>query len=110
MTKFKSGLIHIVLLLSLYYDCLTSRLHSIPFCSQYSEYKMLNNSSTVSPGPAQDQFDPHMAFRVVMGIIAVVAFCSNGLLVATLLYNKALLRTPYNVLILSLAVTDMTTG
>ena len=71
---------------------------------------MLNNTATLSPDPPQDQFDPHMAFRVCMGIIAVVAFCSNGLLVATLLYNKTLLRTPYNVLILSLAVTDMTTG
>lgn len=59
---------------------------------------------------SQEYFDPHMAFRVCMGIISVVAFCSNGLLVAVLLCNRVLLRTPYNVLILSLAVTDMTTG
>lgn len=52
----------------------------------------------------------HMALRVSMGIIAVLSILSNGLLIAVFLRNRSLLRSSYNVLILSLAVTDMTTG
>lgn len=52
----------------------------------------------------------HLAVRVAMGIIAVLSICSNGLLILLFLRNRVLLRSSYNVLILSLAVTDMTTG
>ena len=52
----------------------------------------------------------HMALRVSMGIIAVLSILSNGLLIAVFLRNRSLLRSSYNVLILSLAITDMTTG
>lgn len=52
----------------------------------------------------------HMALRVSMGIIAVFSILSNGLLIAVFLRNRSLLRSSYNVLILSLAITDMTTG
>ena len=68
------------------------------------------NDTNITSEFYQEAGEPHMAFRVTMGIIAVVAFCSNGLLVAVFLRNRALLRTSYNVLILSLAITDMTTG
>ena len=69
------------------------------------------NNSTVGPEVYHEALsEPHMALRVSMGIIASVAFFSNGLLVVVFLRNRSLLRTSYNVLILSLAVTDMTTG
>jgi len=71
------------------------------------------NNTTLTPDATdmyQEASEPHLALRVSMGIIAVVAFCSNGLLVLVFLRNRALLRTPYNVLIFSLAITDMATG
>lgn len=58
----------------------------------------------------QDSGELNLALRVSMGIIAVLSICSNGLLILVLLRNRSLLRSSYNVLILSLAVTDMTTG
>ena len=69
---------------------------------------MMNNTTITED--YQQAGEPHMALQVSMGIIALVAFCSNGLLVVVFLRNKLLLKTPYNVLILSLAVTDMVTG
>ena len=48
--------------------------------------------------------------RVAFGLIALVAFVGNGLLCIVILRSYRMLRSAYNVLILSLAVTDMITG
>lgn len=74
----------------------------------------MNNNTSVIPdyqGQSSDpHIEPHIALRVCMGIIAVVAFLSNALLVVVFAHNRSLLRSSYNVLIVSLAITDMTTG
>lgn len=82
------------------------------FRSLCSWYNMAYNTTTASPDMHMhdDSGEPHLALRVSMGIIAVLSICGNGLLIVVLLRNRALLRSSYNVLILSLAVTDMTTG
>lgn len=55
--------------------------------------------------------EQHVALRIGLGIIAFLAFTGNGLLVIMFVKNRhVLLRTPYSFFILSLAVTDMTTG
>lgn len=74
--------------------------------------KMFNNSSSIIPvvDVSDPHIEPHLALRVCMAIIAVVAILSNGLLAVVFLHNRTLLRSSYNVLILSLAITDMTTG
>ncbi|XP_032219691.1 phe13-bombesin receptor isoform X2 [Nematostella vectensis] len=74
---------------------------------------MWNNST--SPVPTTPPYyrqasEQHMALRTTLGVVAVLAMTGNGLLVTVFLKNRELLRTPYNMLILSLAVTDMTTG
>jgi len=70
-----------------------------------------NNTTTGSPDlDYMHSTELHLAVRVTMGIIAVLSICGNGLLILLFLRNRVLLRSSYNVLILSLAVTDMTTG
>lgn len=51
-----------------------------------------------------------MLRRVLFGFIGASAVISNILLVVLILKNKYMLKTPYNVLVLSLAATDMITG
>ena len=48
--------------------------------------------------------------RIVLGIIASLAIINNGLLLLVICKNKALLKIPYNKLVLSLAITDFITG
>ena len=48
--------------------------------------------------------------RVAFGLIALMAFTGNGLLCAVILRNYRMLRSAYNLLIFSLAFTDMLTG
>ena len=48
--------------------------------------------------------------RVAFGFIALMAFAENGLLCAVILRNRQMLRSAYNLLILSLAITDLFTG
>ena len=86
--------------------------YSLLFCSLCSLFSMTYNNSTTG-GPDLDSMhstELHLAVRVAMGIIAVLSICSNGVLILLFLHNRVLLRSSYNVLILSLAVTDMTTG
>lgn len=73
---------------------------------------MTENTSTGGTDPYmhQDSVELHLALRASMGVIAVISICSNGLLILVLLRNRSLLQSSYNVLILSLAVTDMATG
>ena len=47
---------------------------------------------------------------VAFGIIALMAFTGNGLLCIVILRNYRMLSSAYNLLILSLAATDMLTG
>ena len=48
--------------------------------------------------------------RIAFGIIALMGFVSNGLLCVVILKNRKMLRSAYNLLIFSLAVTDLLTG
>lgn len=48
--------------------------------------------------------------RVLFGIIGSLAIINNSLLLVVIFRNRALLKTPYNRLVLSLAITDLITG
>lgn len=48
--------------------------------------------------------------RVTFGAIAALAFLGNGLVCAVILRSRTMLKNSYNLLILSLAFTDMFTG
>lgn len=48
--------------------------------------------------------------RILFALIAIAAFLTNLLLCVVLLKKRSMLKKPYNVLILNLAVTDMLTG
>ena len=71
----------------------------------------LTNTSVVG---SQDTASPTLAYsyllRVAFGLIAFLAFTENSLLCVVILRNYGMLRSAYNVLIFSLAVTDMLTG
>ena len=51
-----------------------------------------------------------LGLRIIFGIIASFAIINNGLLLLVICKNKALLKIPYNKLVLSLAITDFITG
>lgn len=51
-----------------------------------------------------------MLLRVLFGVIGVTAVLGNLLLVVVIVKSRSMLKTPYNVLVLSLAVTDLITG
>ena len=51
-----------------------------------------------------------LGLRITFGIIASFAIINNGLLLLVICKNKVLLKMPYNMLVLSLAVTDFITG
>ena len=48
--------------------------------------------------------------HIINGVIAAFSFISNGLLCVIILRKKAMLKSSYNILILTLAVTDTLTG
>ena len=50
------------------------------------------------------------SLRVIFGVIGTFAILNNALLLVVILKNRSMLKTPYNTLVLSLAVTDFITG
>ena len=48
--------------------------------------------------------------RVTFGVIASLALLGNGLVCAVILRSRSMLQNSYNLMILSLAFTDMFTG
>lgn len=48
--------------------------------------------------------------RVAFGVIGTFAILNNALLLVVILKNRSMLKTPYNTLVLSLAITDFITG
>lgn len=50
------------------------------------------------------------AVRVTFGVIALLAVSGNGLVCAVILRCRSMLKNSYNLMILSLAFTDMFTG
>lgn len=51
-----------------------------------------------------------IGLRVAFGIIGTFAILNNALLLLVILKNRSMLKTPYNTLVLSLAITDFITG
>lgn len=47
---------------------------------------------------------------ITFGVIGALAIISNCLLLVVIFQNKSMLKTPYNTLVLSLAITDLITG
>ena len=69
-----------------------------------------NNSVSSPPGTPSTPLAYSYLLRVAFGIIALNACVSNGLLCVVILKNRKMLRSAYNLLIFSLAVTDLLTG
>ena len=69
-----------------------------------------NNSVSSLPTAPSSHLAYSYLLRVAFGIIALMAFLSNGLLCVVILRNRKMLKSAYNLLIFSLAVTDMLTG
>ena len=72
-----------------------------------SSPRYLTNISTLTTPPASA--DSYL-LPVAFGFIAALAFIGNGLFCILMLKNYRMLRSAYNLLIFSLAVTDMITG
>lgn len=94
-------------------------------CLSFSRKKKMNNTSapwntnTVfnlsysSPTRAYDHNvdnNSSVVYKVIFGGIASVSFLGNFLLFLTICRRRSLLSKTYNMLLLSLAVTDMLTG
>lgn len=78
---------------------------------------MMNNSTNALNVSGDNVTDPNVEVKdygVVMktsfGIIASLAFFGNFLLCLVIFMKRSMLNKPYNILIYSLAVTDMLTG
>ena len=69
----------------------------------------LTNTSTLTTAPPSAVAYSYL-LPVAFGFIAALAFIGNGLFCILILKNYRMLRSAYNLLIFSLAVTDMITG
>ena len=69
-----------------------------------------NNSLSSPPATPSTPLAYSYLLQVAFGIIALKACVSNGLLCVVILKNRKMLRSAYNLLIFSLAVTDLLTG
>ena len=74
-----------------------------------SSPRYLTNISTTTTPPAS-AVDYSYLLAVAFGFIAVMAIIGNGLFCILILKNYRMLRSAYNLLIFSLAVTDLITG
>ena len=68
------------------------------------------STSTLGKDTSSSQVNPHVILQVLFSIIAVMAFCGNGFLCVVILQHRRFLRSSYNLLIFSLALTDLLTG
>ena len=66
-------------------------------CLKRIESKQLIQMSTIS-------------LSVIFGTIGSLSIVNNFLLLVVILWNTSMLKTPYNILVLSLALTDFITG
>ena len=69
-----------------------------------------NNSVSIPSATPSTPLAYSYLLRVAFGIIAIKACVSNGLLCVVILKNHKMLKSAYNLLIFSLAVTDLLTG
>ncbi len=72
-----------------------------------------SEDSSVSPTrPYHDKVDYNVSdvYKFFFGGIAIVSFFGNFLLCVAICRRRSLLSKTYNVLVLSLAITDMLTG
>jgi len=68
------------------------------------------STSALGKDTSSSQLDPPTILQVLFSIIAVMALCGNGLLCVVILQHRRFLRSSYNLLIFSLALTDLLTG
>ena len=65
---------------------------------------------TLGKDTSSSQASPHAILQVLFTIIAVMAFFGNGSFCVVILQRRRFLRSSYNLLIFSLALTDLLTG
>ena len=77
-------------------------------CHLSSEFGGMSRNNSSSFGDGR----PPRALKgqVGIGTIACLAFCSNLLLCVVIMKKRSMLKKPYNILILNLAITDLITG
>ena len=68
---------------------------------------MMNDSTT---NDSVEDKDYGVVMKTSFGIIASLSFLGNLLLCLVIFMKRSMLKKPYNILIASLAVTDMLTG
>ena len=71
-----------------------------------------NNSSNVLSTPALEDHSLQAEAReaVIFGLIAALSFLLNSLFCVIMMKKPAMLKKPHNILLLSLAITDLLTG
>ena len=75
-----------------------------------------NNTSSVmrnisTPNPLKNEGDSQARAREIMfGIIAALSFLLNFLFCVIMMRKPAMLKRPHNILLFSLAITDLLTG
>lgn len=74
-------------------------------------FTKINTSEPQNISSSNQVFEEQFLYKkVVFCLIAIVAILGNSLFCAVLVRKRALLRRPYNKLLLSLSVTDLLTG
>ena len=71
-----------------------------------------NTNSTLDGLPNTEDFSSGkpVILQVLFCVISLLAFGGNGVFGVVIIRHRRLLRSPYHILIFSLAVTDMLTG
>ena len=70
----------------------------------------LNGSSYLRKNATVSSLEQNVVTKPIFGAIATLSFLGNLLLCVVISRKRSMLKQPYNVLILNLAVTDMLTG
>ena len=74
-----------------------------------SQTKNISNEEPSTPG-IEDQTSQAKAREVMFGVIAALSFLLNFLFCVIMIRKPARLKRPHNILLFSLAITDLLTG
>lgn len=82
---------------------------SFAFSNKTTEFSTETTEFSTEESPPSSSHSG-IVIQAVFGIIALLSFVGNFLFCVVLLRKRYLLKKPYNILLLVLAVTDMLTG
>lgn len=76
----------------------------------HSTVKANLSSSTMWNAEESTSSDKPIILQVMFAVISLLAFGGNGVFCVVIIRRRPLRRSPYHMLILTLAITDMMTG